>query len=335
MRIIFALSVLLASVGLGIHPGHVHQMDNDTTRLLRTLKRPRVVTLDDHTVSLAFSPRQHWLAAGHSLDSIQLWKTLTWKEQPALNEDTVDAVTFSPDGKYLVVTDVGGILVWNPQTGRQIRSIDFNDNAVDVNCAVFSPDGRLLAAGSGTSDSDKEIDVKVWNTTTWRCVYRLKAHEHSVNGIYFSPDGRTLMIGGGNGKLKLVNTATWRVVRAITLTNGIKSLAISSDGKRLATGDFGGKVTLWDTGAWRKVRTLNIQAEDAKYSLVESTTFSPDGQYLAAACDKAVMLWKVVNGEVVHTFSDASHAVAFSPDGRLLAVGNQKGAAGLWTLPTR
>ena len=51
--------------------------------------------------------------------------------------------------------------------------------------------------------------------------------------------------------------------------------------------------------------------------------FHPNGNYVATgSCDKSVRLWDVINGNCVRIFTGhkaATHALAFSPDGKLLA----------------
>lgn len=51
--------------------------------------------------------------------------------------------------------------------------------------------------------------------------------------------------------------------------------------------------------------------------------FHPNGNYVATgSCDKSVRLWDVVNGNCVRIFTGhkaSTHALAFSPDGKLLA----------------
>ena len=114
-------------------------------------------TLTGHTgevTSIVFSPTGQFLASGSSDGTITLWdvsekqpiKPLEHRVDGTLDPVPVSAVTFSPDGKWLVsagrhvklwdVTDIH-----NPTEGPTLT----HDNWVQA--VDFSPDERFLAAG--------------------------------------------------------------------------------------------------------------------------------------------------------------------------------------------
>lgn len=68
-------------------------------------------------------------------------------------------------------------------------------------------------------------------------------------------------------------------------------------------------------------------------------SFSPDGQLLATgAADNTVKLWRVIDGQLLHTFTgqkDYVSSVAFSPDGQLLASGSYDSTLKLWRVDDR
>jgi WD40 repeat protein len=164
-----------------------------------TLKLP-AENGDDSISSLAFAPDSSQVAAGTLYGTVVLWSTRTHEIDKTFDvpNGTVNDVTFDQSGKWLAESDVGGMSVWNANTGRQVHVILWPYFVVDVNSPSFSPDDALLAVGSSTSESSSEIDVIVWSTRTWRIVHRRKAHEHSVNITLFSPDGRLLAVSQGD-----------------------------------------------------------------------------------------------------------------------------------------
>jgi WD40 repeat protein len=181
---------------------------------------------------------------------------------------------------------------------------------------AFSPDGRLLASGSG----DKTI--KLWDVATGSLVRTLSGHTWSVYSVAFSPDGRLLASGSLDATIKLWEVASGRLVRTLSgHTWGVTSVAFSPDGRLLASGSLDATIKLWEVASGRLVRTPSGHP----YA-VWSVAFSPDGRLLASgSADATIKLWDVATGSLVRTLSRHTGgvlSVAFSPDGRLLASGS-------------
>jgi WD40 repeat protein len=302
--------------------------------LLHTMTGPK--DAGDYANSIAFAPDGKQLAVGHNDGPLQLWDTETGKLVSTLVTDggSIDAVAFSSDGKRLAVADNEEVTVWNVVTRKRVRSFEF-DEANEIPCVAFSPDGKWLAAGSSTSEDDQEVDVKVWNTATWRPHLRWKAHEHSVNAVAFTPHGDLLAVGGGSGQITLFSTASWRVLRTITNSDCAKSLAFSANGRMLAIGDLDDhRITLWNTATWRHSKTLQMSARNDPDTMVYSLSFSPDGNLLLAAGDAGVELWNVPTGKRLHHFQGA-FATTFSVDGKRLAIGDMGGTTKIWSITSR
>jgi WD40 repeat protein/Flp pilus assembly protein TadD len=148
----------------------------------------------------------------------------------------------------------------------------------------------------------------------------LRGHHGVVETVAFHPDGHTLATGSLDGTVRLWEVASGRELRTLTADSGaILSIAFRPDGARLAAGSLSGLVTLWDIPTGKRIRTL--MAGDAP---AFDLAFSPDGHRLATAAG-TVKLWDIETGSVQQELRELKggpgriKAVAFSPDGRLVA----------------
>src|SRR5262249_52984639 len=139
-----------------------------------------------------------------------------------------------------------------------------------------------------------------------------------------SPDGRTVAGNGPLAAVDLYDVATGRKRLTMpSLVNGVVyALAFAPDGRVLAAGtgqlQKSGEVKLWDAATGKELHTLKGYRNH-----VLSLAFTPDGRGPApAAKDGTVKLWDVATGRERLTFQAGARvpAVAFSPDGRRLAV---------------
>ncbi|MGV9770452.1 protein kinase domain-containing protein [Streptosporangium sp. NPDC003464] len=199
-----------------------------------------------------------------------------------------------------------------------------------VSAVAFSPDGKILAAGSG------DDTVRLWDVATNTSIGRpLTGHTDSVYSVAFSPDGKILAAGSGDKTVRLWDVATRTPIgRPLTgHTGGVSAVAFSPDGKILAAGSSDDTVRLWDVAT----RTPIGRPLTGHTGGVSAVAFSPDGKILATGSgDDTVRLWDVATrtpiGRPLTGHTDWVVSVAFSPDGKILATGSNDGTVRLWQL---
>ena len=96
-----------------------------------------------------------------------------------------------------------------------------------VSTVVFSPDGKLVASGSG------DETVKLWDTATGAEQQTLKGHTGSVHKVVFSPDGKLVASGSYDSTVKLWDTAKGAVQQSLNVDTWIERLSFSRYGPYL------------------------------------------------------------------------------------------------------
>ncbi len=256
--------------------------------------------------------------------------------------NSVQALSFSPDGETLVVSTGGSsnrqehrLRLWDVSTGDLLAiSEEFDTIAWDV---VFSPNGEMIA----TSLRDGRI---VFLDTTDLSNLGGLMHNGEVNSLAYSPDGGLLAAGvaeAGNGMVYIWDVAQQTIIRSFWAhPYSVPSMAFSPTGQFLATGAVDRSVKVWQVSNGRLLETL---AQDGQGT---SVIFSKDGSLLASAmcalsdanlkCLRGeVWLWNVPDWGLIRTLSgpvDWVEAVALSPETALVAGGSRDFAVYLWRL---
>jgi WD40 repeat protein len=194
-----------------------------------------------------------------------------------------------------------------------------------VTSVAFSPDGSIIASGSG----DKLVLLQ--RARTGRRVAVLRGATAPVEAIAFSPDGKRLAAGTEDGRVMVWSVPSGRLLRTVRdpTGKGIWGIAFSPDGALLAYGDGSGKVWLTDASDGHAVRVLMANAQFA-------LAFAPDGRALATdAPTSGAELWSVGTGaRLKHYAGPPLNGVAFSRDGASLAGAGENGTVIIWNVKT-
>jgi WD40 repeat protein len=153
-------------------------------------------------------------------------------------------VAFAPDGKHLLSSDEFGSSILTlsaPASGERVRL--FWGEGDEFTSVAFSPDGKLLAAGSANGR------VRLW-TVGGRLLHVLDGHRGLIWSLAFAADGKTLATAGEDGTARLWELATGRERARLTGHRGdVFAVAFAPDGSTLATGGAHGRALLWKLSA--------------------------------------------------------------------------------------
>ena len=323
MKLILITSALLSGC-----VGAAQAQDQNEVVIFPQLAHSAVVT------SVRFSPDSKALASGSLDATINLWDVSGGRELRTLtNGSEVYSIALSPDGTLLAsgsgavaageFTKTENVIkIWNVSDGRQILTL--TGHTAVVATVAFSPDGKILASGSG------DATVKLWDVASGRELRTFSGQKGPVATVAFSPDGKTLAAGSFDNTIKLWDIVSGRELRTLAGHNkGVKAIAFSPDGHLLASGGGEAAIKLWDPAHGRALRTLTGHTDE-----ITSLAFSPDGRTLASgSVDKTVKLWEVPSGRNLHTLTGhlgPVASVAFSPDGKTFASGSADDTTELW-----
>ncbi len=285
------------------------------------------------------------------------------------HEGGVASVAFTPDGKRLVSSGwlqprrqmsnrrPGAVRLWDAGTGRPLR-FPLNGPADDMETAVLSPDGRRLAATRWSGSPT----VLVWDLATGGLVALEGPTTERALGVAFSPDSKRLACKyrpddgaplKDSSSLRIWDLATRQAVVTIDrFRNGMWVAAFRPDGKLLATTDpKAGLVKVWDAATGREAFSCRCPDGYRPWDVC----FSPDGKRLAACGDEIplspsdgkdvaarrenkILIWDMASHETPINWpsdSEFGYRLAFSPDGKHLALGGVEGLVELWDTATR
>ena len=243
-------------------------------------------------------------------------------------------VALSPDGKTLAARfqpnreahepepPRSPLTLWDVASGTKVGELP-----APARHAAFSRDGRLLVISH-----EREEVVSLWDVTTPRELFKVSPHPSYIRALALSPDAKLIAVGYFDGTLKLLKVGEDSVTPLTTLSGHghgashtvgqgkeITSLSFTADGRLLVSGGGDGTAKTWDIAALVAELTPLLVPTYPFTALA----YSPDGRSLTAGGTvlRPPAAGAPATAERLEEQGEVNVSSAFSPDGRLLALG--------------
>jgi WD40 repeat protein len=280
--------------------------------------------------SLAFSHDGRKLLSSN-WTALRLWDTASGKELGKLtvppSGQVQQPLAFSADDRMVVTLQQNEILFTDLSSGRQVRRIKVNSRLLGD--ASFSSDGKLMAVCG-----DKNA-IHLFDLNSGQQIRKFDNHVGVPAG--FTPDNKMVLSASHEG-IVFWEIASGKEIRRLPNIGIPVSVALSPDGKLLAQGYpwFSG-LHLWDVASGQE-----LLRRPGHIGPVSRVVFAPDGKTLISRSEeeKTLRFWDTATGAELRALStetaerraDAGwgEAIAYSPDGRFIALGDLGGLVHIW-----
>jgi WD40 repeat protein len=269
------------------------------------------------------NPKGDFLALAGVEKSIRILDPVTFKERITLTSRSgrILALAFSRDGKYIVTGGGDGLItLWSVSDSAMVKESPAHGKGLGVRSLDIDATGRIVSGGG-------DGETKLWTAGLDNLIgmFPKEANESEILSVALNVGGTQVAVGSANGLVRIFDTQTYLVVRALAdHKDKITVVAYSANGKYFATGSADSTIRVWDAQSYLLLQTIRDNP-----GAITSLSFHPNNPWLAST-GNGIKIWDVSTGALRKTIADTGKAYTvalFSPDTTTLIAATASGAA--------
>ena len=212
--------------------------------------------------------------------------------------------------------------ILQPSQLREYWTATISDHVIDL---AWSPDGKYIAAASVLGP------VTIFEGHRRAVIHAFEGHEFGTMSIAWRPDGKVLASAGQDGKIRL-----W------DMTSGEATYSLDGGAAWVEHLSWsGGEKPILASAAGRKLKLWNAVGEPVReypdhQSTISGLQWKPRVKQLASITYGGATLWDPQQSEALHRleWQGSSLVIAWSPDGKHIATGDQDSTVHFWIMST-
>jgi WD40 repeat protein len=315
--------------------------DDETVRIWEPISGKELIRVAGAS-PMQFSADGRRLAFKAGTQRLVYWELAAPSEYSAVRSHEAPALEgpwsadFSPDGRLLASAHGDGLRIWDLSNNKEIAFVDRTEDGERlgyIRSVLFDPDGtKLITCGPGDEGVRGRGGVYIWsiesqpggiaNALPVRKSRKLDLPNGAVcEWAALVDHGRTLVVADSfNGKVMrrdLNHSTEWTLLPAV---HDVKFVAAHPDARYIAYGE-------WKVGIWVLDLKTNSSKELERGAASFFAAFSPNGKWLVTGSADYYHIWEVGSWAKpvhelpgYHGISGLVGALAFSPDGTVLAI---------------
>lgn len=282
------------------------------------------------SIAIACSPDGRHLATDGTNNTVRVYDCewnengLTTRLSHTLRGHTLPVVAVAfRQGNLVSVSLDRTTKIWDTASGKLLHSVGLNLGRQFV--PAIAPGNQPLLA-EGTLNH-----VRLWNYQNGELLKTFEVNDSNVITLEFTPDGKLLVIGSTKGVVRVVDVATWKLVRIADLDTPVRAMAVSAD--CIALGYADGTLNLL-----KMSHQTSIPDIEGHHDKITAIVFSPKGdRFASGTMDGTIEVWDSQTLRAVDTRLQGQGTevlgMVFSPDGKKLIFGGPHGNMNCLVLP--